>query len=171
MRTKVLKGPEHYLYLAFLTSLAYVFFMKFIFQEVWGYSPFATELVEGMSSIVPMIRYLKKWHEYRAYWGIFYSIFWIISPIFLALGFLATRVLDEKYLTAYKKQSKGKFYLAGFAVFCFCAFLFIVPGGGNRFWLNELSDNLIIISITLLQMAGCIFGLGFFIGVARLKLN
>lgn len=171
MNTKILKAPEHYLYLTFLIALVHVFFMKFIFQETWGYSDFSSELISKMSSIVPMLRYLKNWPNYRAYWGVFYSTFWIVSPAFLILGFLSTRVLSEKYLAGYRKQSKGKFYLAGLFVFGFCVFLFTVPNGGNRFWLNEISDSLIITSITAIQMSGCIFGLGLFVGIVKLKLH
>lgn len=169
MKTKALTAPEHYLYLSFLIVLAHVFFMKFIFQETWAYSEISTELINRMSSIAPMLKYLRSWPQYRAYWGVFYSIFWIASPVFLVLGFLSTRVLGEKYLAGYRKQSSGKLYLAGSFVFGFGVFLFAVPNGGDRFWFNEISDNLVVLSITVIQMTGCIFALGLFLGLLRLR--
>jgi hypothetical protein len=165
------KKSSSYFWLTLAITFTHLIFMRFVFQEEWGSSPLVTGLVRKMTSIVPMIRLLEKFPKYDIYWGVFYSALWIISPVFFVFGYASGRLAEEKELIFIKKSPKWKFlfFLAFFSGAVTFAFFF--PDVGTRFWFNELSENLLIIAFTSLQIATVIFLLGRGLALTQIKLT
>lgn len=145
--------------------------MRFIFQEKWMNLPLAIEFAKKMADIVPMIRLLEKSPQYKAYWGVFYSTLWTLSPIFLIFGYLSGHFAREKERNFIEGTPGWKFILAFAFIFVLVIFIYLVPDLGSRFWFNELSANPLIITFTSLEIAVAIFLLGRGFAVVQIKLK
>lgn len=169
MNTKLIRKPENYLWLTCLIVLTYVIFMTFIFPKAWADTSQMRRLTEMMSSVVPMIGNLQKFPNYENYWGVFYAFFWIIALIFPILGFVSTFFLSESGMIALKQKSGLKFIFVLFFLGAINLFIFTVPDAGSKPWFNEVSKYFLVLLFTCFEISGCLYGLGLFVGLCRLK--
>ncbi|WP_143098503.1 hypothetical protein [Variovorax sp. OK605] len=167
----IFKNSNSYFWLMLATTLGHVIFMRFFFQERWGETHDVTTFTRQMANFVPMIGALEKFRGYGNYWGIFYSIFWVLSPVFLICGYMSAYFSRGKGLDFIERNPIWKYFLFLLLFLCATVFLLFIPDAGTKFWFNELSNNLLVITFTCLEISGVIFLAGRAAGIVQFKLT
>ena len=98
--------------------------MYFLFDPSWADTPFLTQLVEKVGSVVPMVRELQNLPNYSNYWGLVYSGVWLLAPVMGYLGWrlgaVSTSMSDK--MAVWASQSSIKLlllylFIAGLCIF------------------------------------------------------
>ena len=88
MTQNLFKKDWHYGCLAVFLLIGYIAFMLFIFPKEWALTSQVDKFVEAVSNMVPMLRHYRHAKEYDKFFGVFYAGFWMLSPIWLFLGWM-----------------------------------------------------------------------------------
>lgn len=156
---KLFSSESHYLAAAIIAGAGYVLAMNFIFDKSWANSKFSLYLISGVQVFVPAISKLQSDVAiYTNYWGIFFSLFWLTSPVYWLLGFAGASFLSAKrYETYVVNTSIGRvlaiFSLATGGV----VFGLVFPITNGMMIVNQVSKSPAILIISWLYMVGVIY--------------
>ena len=149
--------------------LFYGIFMFYVFPREWVDTPQAIALIKAMYPIVPMLRLMLHSPLYTNFWGVFYSVFWLLIWIFPILGFMSVFLLDKSKWNFIKEQPIGFPVMGEFMFGVFCLWMFAYPMIGARPYLDELSNNFLVLQFTIWAIAMCFYMLGFGLGKLQIK--
>lgn len=166
----------HYDLLAFTIVLCYVLFMTYVFPREWADTSRALSFIDDVAHIIPALNNLKHHAPpYTSYWGMFYAIFWVMAPIFMALGFISVFFLSEKkykkLILMISKKFLGVFLI--FVVAFLSALLFSFVSNFPNPLLNQMSNYLLLLILAWSTTAGVVYFMGKMLGVwyRRSELN
>lgn len=163
-RQRLFKNESHYWWLLFAIVFCFVMVMTYIFPRAWSDSPGALNFIEHAASIVPALRFFQSSSQYTSYWGMVYAVFWVISPIFPALGFASTFFLDEEKYKRLTLQSDRKFFGMVCAIVLALISVFLLPLKAPLF--DQTSRFLPVLVCGWLITAGAPYGFGWVCGVS-----
>ena len=155
----IFKKESHYFYVATIIVCGYVYFMNYLFNASWAGSEAALGLIGMMEIVVPSIRQLHdNAAEYTNYWGIFFSIFWLTSPIYWLLGFLgASKLSLERHRKLVLETTIFRVVCVFLmAVFCF-GFLFAFPIFGGMYYVRQTSHFFPVLALSWWAVMGVIY--------------
>jgi hypothetical protein len=125
-----------------------------------------------MASIVPALRDLQQHVPlYTNYWGMFYSIFWVIAPVFFLLGLVGSLFLSKyRYQKLIVQTTKATLFGAfaaclgsGLAILFFPLISFV--------FVDQMSSFLPRLLFSWAVMEGVIYYTGMCTGAFFLKFN
>jgi len=73
-----------------------VLFMVYLLPKGFPNGNSSIDFVNKLSSILPVLERIREGGGYDNYWGLFYAVFWLISPIYWILGFVGASLLNEE---------------------------------------------------------------------------
>lgn len=170
MRGKLFRKPAYYQWITLAIVACLVLFMLYAFPAEWADTPRALHFIDVMSSLVPVIQLFRQHSNYSNFWGMFFSIFWVVSPLFLFLGFLfAFFQSGERYKYLIAMSGLKMFFLA-LVWLALNLFVWYLPMAGEGSWrMNQISRNPLFLTWSWLLVAGVIFGLGALIEMFLIK--
>ena len=71
-------------------------FMVYLLPKGFPNGNSSIDFVNKLSSILPVLERIREGGGYDNYWGLFYAVFWLISPIYWILGFVGASLLNEE---------------------------------------------------------------------------
>ena len=166
------KKESRYMWALVFLVTAHVLYMTYLFPRDWADTPAALEFINRVASIVPVVRYLQQHTQlYTHYWGVFYSIFWIMAPIYFGLGFVGTFYISADRLENIVKIRMGRAFVL-LLIFTFTvAVEFTFPMLSSKFLINQMSDFLPQLIWSWFVLAGSIYALANLIGILVLRFN
>lgn len=88
-RANFFATESHYFSAVTLLVCIYTLSMHFFFPREWADSTVALQLISFTARVVPAVRRLFNTPgEYSDYRGVFFSLFWLTTPVYWIMGFL-----------------------------------------------------------------------------------
>jgi hypothetical protein len=139
---KFIKREIYFAYLMLLICAGLVIVMTYFPLTFWENSTSSTFFVEKVSTFIPAIRFLSnKWHLYTNHWGVFYSVFFCLAPVFWFLGYFGTFYISPKrYLVLIVANSKNKLLISIAISSMLMVYIFYMPLNSAGFILDQTSD-------------------------------
>lgn len=156
---KIFKKESQCLSTASLIVCTYVLFMHFVFPRAWVDSAFALRVISRVAQTIPAVRRLcDDPTEYTNYWGVFFSIFWIISPIYWLLGFLGASRLNPHRHQKYVIETTVFRVAIIFGIFTLgTVFLLFFPVFHGIYYIRQTSNFLPLLMLSWWATAGIIY--------------
>lgn len=171
--TNMFRKEPHYIYLLIFLVSCHVLFMTYLLPKGWADTPTSLEIIKVVGSIVPVVRNIKiNMPSYTNYWGLFYSIFWIMAPLFMILGFLSSFFYStDRYEKVVLKMSLTRFSII--LVFCvlFVCLEFEFPLLSFGPFMNQMSKFLPKLLVSWFASACILYATAQMIRILFLKLS
>lgn len=172
MKVDLYRKEAHYGWTACAIVVIYVLFMSYLFPKDWAETSNSLVFIERMANIIPALNNLMHHSsEYTNFWGMFYAIFWMISPSFFILGFISTFFLPD---AKYKRMilASHRLFLAGFWLFVMVfiyiwAFPFL--GGIISPFISQISNFIMFRLAAWGVTTGAIYSVGSVFGAFYLR--
>ena len=158
-------------------------YMKYLFPRELANTPLALSIIDLMSCTVPAIHLLRfppVHHSYYLapytnYWGMYYSSFWLISPIFIFLGFRGAFYFSPlRYKNLISEIKMWRLIVTSVIFISLGIYVYMMPLlSKNNAIINQMSDSLFKLYFSWMMVAGCLAGVGQTICVCcqKIKLN
>lgn len=123
------KKESHYAWAAFILTFVVVLLMVYIYPHELAESSNSVVFVNAVARFVPIVRnFIQHIPPYTPYWGVFYSVFWTLVPIHIALGYTGTFFLSEyRYQRLIIEMTDPKFFMVSIFLLGLCSILFTFP--------------------------------------------
>ncbi|WP_186038582.1 hypothetical protein [Burkholderia gladioli] len=174
MKIKLAFSKEaHYVGAMSLFLISYVTFMRYIFHFEWATTGIALKIINEMEAIIPAIEKLNdKSLESINYNKIFFSLFWIISPIFWILGFFgATKLTSHRRKILLRDTSALRIFSIVTLESLLVIFFWEFPMINGMILLNQTSKSIAILFISWWVPAAIIYYHAQMLKVLIMKLN
>ena len=156
--------------------------MTYLFPRTWADTSTSKDIINQVASIVPVLKNIQKpetpftgynqefvfremnKHEttYTNYWGAFYAIFWIMSPIYWIFGFVGSFFISQKRYEKFilRPYSLVRVWAYFFLATAILAFILIFPISSNGIFFNQMSSSLPTLLFSWIITAGVLFSHG-----------
>jgi hypothetical protein len=165
------RKESHYVLTMGILASVHVLYMTYLFPRSWADTPSALALIDRVASIVPVIENLRE-HvpPYTNYWGVFYAVFWIMAPIYFALGFVGSFFLSPyRYQKLVVETSMGRVSAMLALFFAGVGFEFALPLLSFGAFMNQMSSFLPKLLSSWFVSAGLLYYLSQTLRVLILK--
>jgi hypothetical protein len=107
------RKESHYVYALIFLVCCHVLCMTYLLPQNWADTPTALAIINTVGSVVPVVGNLKTAIPklYTNYWGLFYSIFWIMSPFYALLGVMGSFFISSNLYEKIMKMIVEKIFL------------------------------------------------------------
>jgi hypothetical protein len=170
---KIILNERCYFLAASCVVGLYVGYMHFMFNSSLADSEGALRITHWMAKLIPAIGGLpREVASSGNYWGLFFSLFWISTPIYWLLGYLGAPLLSQY---RYQKAVTETTVLRVICFFMICTlgivFAALFPIFNGMWVVNQVSEHFLILLLSWWYMATVIYYQALALRVLIMKLN